>query len=84
MEPGSGFGVYAYAHTLTRSVDGEYRMRVVWDSAGLGAARPPAEFTNEPEDTPVPSFLAPLALVVAAATLVFVVGVIGRRGRRAR
>ena len=80
VDPGSGFGVYAYAQTLTRSTDGDYRMRVVWDSAGLGAARPPAEFTNEPEDTPAPAHLAPLALVAAAATLVVLVGA-GRRRR---
>ncbi len=82
VKPGSGFGVYAYAHTLTRSVNGDYKMRVVWDSAGLGAARPPAEFTNEAEDTPVPAFLAPMALVVAVATLVVVVGAGRRRDGR--
>jgi uncharacterized membrane protein len=80
VDPGSGFGVYAYAQTMITSVNDEYRMRVVWDSAGLGAARPPAEFTNEQDDVPAPSYLAPLALVVAAATLVVLVG-LGRRRR---
>lgn len=77
LDSGSEFAIYAYAHTMVESVDGEYKMRVDWDSAGRGAADPPADFTNKPEDSPMPSSLVPLALVLAAVVSV----IIARRGR---
>jgi uncharacterized membrane protein len=76
--PGSGFGMYAYAHTLTEKKGDEYQMLVAWDSAGLGAARPPAEFTNAREESPIPAFLTPLAL--AMATLI-TLALAGKRRR---
>jgi uncharacterized membrane protein len=82
VSPSSGFGVYAYAQTMTETTGDEYRMRVAWDSAGLGAARPPSDFTNEPEESPMPPFLAPLAIALVAVTMMAVAGRIrlGRRG----
>ena len=77
LDSGSEFAIYAYAHTMVESVDGEYKMRVDWDSAGRGAAEPPADFTNKPEDSPMPSSLVLLALVLAA-----VVSVVITRRRR--
>jgi hypothetical protein len=74
VDTGSEFGLYAYAHTMTVSDGDGYRMRVNWDSAGLGAAHPPATFNNEPEDTPAPPFLAPLAIALVAAATMAVAG----------
>ena len=70
LEPGSGFGLYAYAHTKVVAVDGEHTLRVDWDSAGVGAATAPDDFTNKREDTPLPGLLALIALVLAALVVV--------------
>jgi len=72
MDPGSEFGVYAYAQKMKVSDNGDYKARVVWDSAGLGAVNPPAEFTNEPEEGPISPFLAVLAISFVAVVIVAV------------
>jgi MYXO-CTERM domain-containing protein len=75
VAPVSGFGVYAYAHTLTIREDGDYRVRVNWDAAGVGAAGVPAEFSNEPEEeSPLPPFLAPMAIALVAVALLALAG----------
>ncbi len=75
VAPVSGFGVYAYAHTLTIREDGAYRVRVNWDAAGVGAAGVPAEFSNEPEEgSPLPPFLAPMAIALVAVALLALAG----------
>ena len=65
--PGSGFGLYAFVHTLE---DGEGWTRITWDSAGLGAASAPGEFRIEAEETQVTFPLALIAIVVAIVVLI--------------
>ncbi len=75
VAPVSGFGIYAYAHTLTIREDGDYRVRVNWDTAGVGAAGVPAEFSHEPEaESPLPPFLAPMAIALVAVALLALAG----------
>ncbi len=75
VDPVSGFGLYAYAHTLTIMEDGDYRARIDWDTAGLGAARVPAEFFNKPEEeSPLPPFLAPMAIALVAVAVLALAG----------
>ena len=71
LEPGSIFGVYAYAHVLDISSEDGWSMTVTWDSAGVGAAGAPEGFDNRPEEgSPIGTFLAPLAIAVATVTAV--------------
>jgi hypothetical protein len=77
LEPGSGFGMYAYAHVLETSTEDGWSMTVTWDSAGVGAAPAPEEFDNKlKEGSPLGAALAPLAMAVALLAVV----VLGRRG----
>ena len=70
----SGFGIYAYTHTMSERDKGEYRMRVDWDAAGQGVTRPPAEFFNElEEETSAIPYLAPLAIALVVIAVLVVV-----------
>jgi len=74
VDTGSGFGVYAYAHTMSESKNGNHRARINWDAAGHGAARVPAEFLNEAEEeTSEMPYLAPLVIILVVIVAMTVV-----------
>jgi hypothetical protein len=47
LAPGSGFGLYAYAHLVGSTFGDPWEGEHTWDTAGVGAAAAPGEFNTE-------------------------------------